>query len=1507
MYKNNIYYYKLSNMYPKINRGNQQSIKSLVDIRTFARKDDVLCTIGTLFAKDHIYPDSTELSKRFVNMDYTNFFKYLLLTPDGFNFWYEYIQGDLRKPYFDIEYEFKTEDRESATIKFNKIIHHVFDGIEKELHSKDVKYVQQCDCIILSSHGANKFSIHIIIHDFYFDKCSTKHTSNAYFFAKAVREHVPVELRTFIKPDSGKVCQVIDMSVYSSGREFRLIWNTKIGKDRPLIVDPLTGMEARFPRNIDDKEPLSQDLQKLRLFEACLITMTSNCKGGCLPDWVPKDLGDERNYTVIDINNEQTDLMVKMFKFSEYSNIYRINYNQTTSKNALYLTPFVKPFRCPCSGRKHTGNNAKLCYSVNGNIYLSCFGEGCGIIYLYINNGSDITNNNNSDSDDSDYEEDHREGYDPKDPGRYLGNFDMKTGTFIDNNSNISTSINPINIEQINNHDLDINNCPSLSLTSKNISGKTHIDPLVKINNDSRKTLSDKEGQFVISTNMTSIATYLHGNIKYMPGNRYSTRELFNSYENYRDGNGIKYSYDNGQFGKALASLGHLTEQVRIEGLRQRVVTLKKVDMPFLVTNPVEELNNIVNPTSIELDKDRPLNKHNDILGFIDEYLTLDPEGEVDVDNLYMCFTEYCMSKKILRKGFGVKRLMGFFTKYLVKDVDKFVIKGYRCREDKIDAKNREKELAYRRIWEYNVTPYIIGRRNGPIGYNKLNRKEWKNIQVEYVYDKNVRSIPEMVSMTKKKDPNRWCIAARSTFASGKTTILHPYIKEDYDRGQEFVKNNLDDPSMKVLIVLPRTTLTDEYMNKYRELGFEIYTDMDNVKEVRGNRLIVCFPSLHKVRTTDGKPFNLLILDEYKVIKDLQHSIVRNNGKERVSYEILRQFIKESDKIYVADALLTNAHVLEISKMRKDDVMVYQNMYRKHEGCIINTVEDKELLIHTIITKLKEGKIVSAPTNSKEFANFLNEEIKKQIPGIKISLTTADNRTRLSLNILWKGVMCMIYTPTILAGNSYTEAIDVVCAYFTPNSCDQADSMQMLMRCRNNVSKEYYVCVDTTKMSKLIPDNIEATHDKIKEYLIKKDVIVRMQQKDIPEEYRLPIDMLKFNYISEKIKEDDIYFDSYVNHIKQLVVKEREFLFRMLLYMRDCGFAYGRHIYTTTNDKQSILDIKEARKTYMKDRREAEIRNISDAPDITDEQHNYLSKSTTKTKEDINKLKKYRLKKTYKISNVPRWFVKATKSKYRQHRNISKFSEISGVIDSKERFRMMGEIGNNMLLYNTTCEEVSDNYDMVNYIEETNKSLNIKTCFHAINILNIIGYNDFLGEYNENNNIITEVKAELENYIRYNKKDIDIILMNNNELDADEIAAARNRITELLGIKFKESINNEVVVGIEGDVIKMGDKITNKAFGIKFRESKDNKIIINNMWRRNNDGVIWPLNKDANDIEELIPEIKKGDIAKKWTNEVLERLQKKNEIKPRLTTKILSINPDQGSIVRNIYQSEDRE
>lgn len=701
-----------------------------------------------------------------------------------------------------------------------------------------------------------------------------------------------------------------------------------------------------------------------------------------------------------------------------------------------------------------------------------------------------------------------------------------------------------------------------------------------------------------------------------------------------------------------------------------------------------------------------------------------------------------------------------------------------------------------------------------------------------------------------------WCCAVRSTFASGKTVNLKPYIEAF--------------PDMKVLIVLPRKTLTDEFIREYRALGFEIYLDTPK-GNITGNRIIVCYPSISRVIGT----FDLYVADEYKSLHDLQHTLVashsrrskgrtgKSRSKELACYTAMKHFVANTQRVYIADALLTNAHVLEIARMRSKSedfnrrVTVYQNLFPKHRGKKVFTVNNQDLTAHTILKCLREGKRVVLADNSKVFAEFVNKKILESDLNITTSLITADQRATDTLDIEWSDTRFISYSPTILSGNSYTDAVDVIFGYFTTSSCDQADALQMLMRCRNVTSNEYYICVEQGPRRTPIPEHVYQAFEPIKQYMLdlSKSSRSKIEMTGWPEEFQLPINIVPHDPAKDCIKENHPYFISRINHTKQCVVAEREYLFRMLLYMRDCGFEYGGNIYTKTADKPHVAHIKLEKKEYKKDRVQANYEGKSTCNDLTKDEYEEISKKTIKTKEEKNQCYKYIIKRKYQVENVPIWFLKATSGKGKQHSNITKYQSVNGVIDQKQRYELMKKIRDHVLPPDnniTTNNHIRDDvppvinnntltaellqgdksYNVLEDMETTWTSQDLKLCEHSLNILKIIGAETFIRDIP--------------------RFDIQYVSFNINQYK-DYISQNEKELRTLVN-DFKIQVDN------------LASKVTNKAFGIKIIATPTGHTI-NSIWVMNQNNMIWPYNRDGEEeLRVRPPDPTVDDKAKTWIN-----------------------------------------
>ncbi|CAH6419932.1 Origin of replication binding protein [uncultured virus] len=1546
--------------------------------------------------------------------NYNDFLSHYSQIPELHRNFFEVINGP-QKPHFDLDAEIKNFKDPSKLVANAEVARDaVIWGVNEVLHEHGVNYSQDLSLLVTESNGPNKQSYHIIVDNWIHDD----HTK-----AEAFYYLVMDKIKGKYNPEV-----IIDPSVYKPNQQFRLLGSQKSGSNRPKY--PVTAISRKRDPTI--YAPADNIL-------AHLVGFTSGCER--LPAFtydktqnkVNRKIQHKQQTRTITTSEEKQ--AIHFFSLQPCYNQYRKSTSFVEGLIGFDRIP-GKSGKCICCRhpKDHTSVGCFLTIDNYGNVRFHCHSKNPPDQNIIIGNiyrdDGDI-NHNNTDSDD--------DTTDDNDVCNFMGDYCLKHGELCPQQQSQPKQLqqlqqlpkrvqaHPITMGDIINNKVIasvydgftsgetnyINNGPIINKEDKNNNNNNTNNTNMKDNEGQiiyqTKTYNnyvspvDNEGQIISPSFTTSVASFLNGNNKYIGGYKYTVKVLFDAYNNYRCGKGAKYSIEGGSFSKALTALGHYIQQERIKGSkddRVRVVTLKRPE-PIVITNPVETLklvqDNIHNITNVatnfnnnqakELLQDlRPLDQNIDIRNFMDEYLIEDPDATVDFDNLYLCFVHYCSINRIKLVRFKRGRLMHYFKKWLIRDADNLVIKGWKCKIDMELMNNEAKEKTYRKIWYWNTAPYTIGWHNGKNRerYDKTMTKEWKKIDVHHCCDENIKPINALIEMTKsfekslpdrvkaikhkimelsffpyngdiKKEIDRlqlgiitnalvndklkngtedtvltdednkiktrieelrresdrlvreererlkesikddiarlrdgasWCIAVRSTFASGKTVNLKPFIEAF--------------PEMKVLIVLPRVSLTDDYMREYREMGFEIYNEIKHKGEIRGNRIIVCYPSIRRVK---GQ-FDLLVLDEYKVLKDLQHTLVSKNNKnfrkknkERGCYEALCQYVASTKKVYIADALLTNAHVSEIARMRKKSehnkrVTVYQNLFQKHVGKEVYTVDNQNLLINMIIKFLREGLRVVVPTNSKAFAEILNKQIIDSGLNVTISLSTGEQRATVPISELWTNKSCIIYTPTILAGNSYTAQIDVICGYFTTASCDQADALQMLMRARNNTSNKYYVCVEKghglTSVGALVPKYVHLSSESIKQYLISISTESRLknEMKRWAEEYNLPVDIVKYDYINDTIKENDAYFNSYVNYVKQCVIKEREYLFRMLLYMRDCGFSYGGNVYMKTDDKEAVEVIKEAKKQWTKERREENLELECSCGDISGAEYVQLKKKVNKTKDDRRRMKKYRLEKCYRVDNVPKWFLKVVNNKYTQYANIRRFERLNGVIDQKRRYELMGEIGRKFIAsYDTTPtnneenEQNDEDYDATDDIRVTNKAQTNNLCWHALNILKIIGAENYIRDvprFDVNSGEFTI--SHLNDYIVQNEHQIRTIVNDFKTEIKDEINVENDT----------ETPNRILSEPLKKGTIKLASKVTNKAFGIKFK-SDVLGYMINNMWIVVNPGtimyqdqlirydnnLIWPFNHDVNDKEEL--KVYKGDVRQEillnWTKNRLARTE----------------------------------
>ena len=191
-------------------------------------------------------------------------------------------------------------------------------------------------------------------------------------------------------------------------------------------------------------------------------------------------------------------------------------------------------------------------------------------------------------------------------------------------------------------------------------------------------------------------------------------------------------------------------------------------------------------------------------------------------------------------------------------------------------------------------------------------------------------------------------------------------------------------------------------------------------------------------------------------------------------------------------------------------------------------------------------------------------------------------------------------------------------------------------------------------------------------------------------------------------------------------------------------------------------------------------------------------------------------------------------NQYEKHRNLVNFYEMMNETNDNEKVMLMEEIGNRML-----SKLIGNNYDTITRIRTTDNLLVIKNCHYAIELLKLVGYNDFA--------IPSGTLQYIDLHINRNLKPF---------LTNADIKINIRGITKRLCDKF---YNME-------DYIRLASMITNNAFGIRIVRTRSYVIIedegkfyrgktinIINPWKQER-GRIVPINYNSiiNDSDKLI-------------------------------------------------------
>jgi hypothetical protein len=299
-----------------------------------------------------------------------------------------------------------------------------------------------------------------------------------------------------------------------------------------------------------------------------------------------------------------------------------------------------------------------------------------------------------------------------------------------------------------------------------------------------------------------------------------------------------------------------------------------------------------------------------------------------------------------------------------------------------------------------------------------------------------------------------------------------------------FIKKYCNNSNTKCLFITYQILLSKKYSQELEKYGFINYLDRKNESKIIDNKVIICLDSLWKVNTMN---FDYIFIDEaMSVLLHFNSPLIKDINYLSLKFELL---LLQAKYIYLLDTCIDNTIVynmvkyLETKKNIKCNWIKNEFIRDTNRNSIItinNNNTYKNILeknaLDYIITNLKDGKNIVVSSSTKSFTELLKYILESEYPEIKYMVYNSSTDTltiqkhSINPNDIWINYQCLIYSPTISAGISFTNLyFDELVSYienslYTPtvdNTLQQMFRVRQLKNGKmnifiNNISKYEY-------------------------------------------------------------------------------------------------------------------------------------------------------------------------------------------------------------------------------------------------------------------------------------------------------------------------------------------------------------------------------------------------------------------------------------------------------------------
>lgn len=232
----------------------------------------------------------------------------------------------------------------------------------------------------------------------------------------------------------------------------------------------------------------------------------------------------------------------------------------------------------------------------------------------------------------------------------------------------------------------------------------------------------------------------------------------------------------------------------------------------------------------------------------------------------------------------------------------------------------------------------------------------------------------------------------------------------------------------------------------------------------------ICITSQESIKKTNGKLFELIILDEYESLLNHYESTTFKRTTDFQSIQILEKKSLNSSKIICLDADLSLRRLLPFTEILniENPTLLYSNENKWKDYKFKIYTDNDNLFYENIFQDLKDNKNITIGFQSKTKTDIFEELILTEYPNINILKITSDgnflNGDGENLNltehldnyILINEINVFIHSPSVKTGISINIEKHFHKTYLYTNimSCCGREALQMLFRVRNPIDKE---------------------------------------------------------------------------------------------------------------------------------------------------------------------------------------------------------------------------------------------------------------------------------------------------------------------------------------------------------------------------------------------------------------------------------------------------------------------